>query len=73
VKLQQLEAAALTDLTTKGEWHLRMSQNGWANGDADFLLANWVASTGGINTTNKGAYRNDEADRLIQQGRSERD
>lgn len=73
VKLQQLEAAALTDVTTRGDWHLRMSQNGWANGDADFLLSNWVASTGGINTTNKGAYKNEEADRLIAQGRSERD
>ncbi|MBI2760373.1 MAG: ABC transporter substrate-binding protein [Chloroflexi bacterium] len=73
LKLQQLEAAALTDVTTKGEWHLRMSQNGWANGDADFLLSNWIASTGGINTTSNGAYKNEEADRLIAQGRSERD
>ncbi|MGH2586580.1 MAG: ABC transporter substrate-binding protein [Dehalococcoidia bacterium] len=73
VKLQQLEAAALTDVTNRGDWHLRMSQNGWANGDADFLLSSWVASTGGINTTNKGAYKNEEADRLIAQGRTERD
>src|SRR5262249_24754428 len=41
VKLQQLEAAALTDVTNKGDWHLRMAQNGWANGDADFLLASF--------------------------------
>jgi peptide/nickel transport system substrate-binding protein len=73
LKLQALEAGALTDATTRGVWQMRFAQQGWANGDPDFIFSNFVASTGSSNTTSKGGYKNPEADQLIVQGRSERD
>jgi peptide/nickel transport system substrate-binding protein len=73
LRLQQLENAALTDVVNRGEWNLRFSQLGWANGDPDFIMGNFMFSRGGANTTSKGAYRNDEVDRLVEEGRQERD
>jgi peptide/nickel transport system substrate-binding protein len=73
LKLQQLEDAALTDAVNHGEWSLRFSQLGWANGDPDFILGNFLSSQGAANTTSRGAYHNDEVDRLIAAGRQERD
>jgi peptide/nickel transport system substrate-binding protein len=73
VQIQALENAALTDATNRGEWNLRFGQQGWANGDPDFIFSAFIASTGGYNTTSKGGYKNEEADRLIAQGKTERD
>ena len=73
LRLRQLENAALTDATTRGEWNLRFSQLGWANGDPDFIMGNFLASQGGANTTSKGGYANEEVDRLVAAGRQERD
>ncbi|GIW08057.1 MAG: peptide ABC transporter substrate-binding protein [Dehalococcoidia bacterium] len=73
IRLQQLEAAALADVTNRGEWNLRFGQLGWANGDPDFILGNFLYSRGAANTTSKGGYRNEEADQLVEAGRQERD
>jgi hypothetical protein len=56
IQLQQLEDAALTDATNGGEWSLRYSQLGWANGDPDFIMGNFLFSQGGANTTGQGGY-----------------
>ena len=71
--LQQLEDAALSDVTNRGEWNLRFSQLGWANGDPDFIMGNFLHSQGPANTTSRGAYSNDEVDQLVVAGRQERD
>ena len=73
VKLQQLEDAALTDSVNRGDWNLRFSQLGWANGDPDFIMGNFLFSQRAANTTSRGAYHNAEVDRLIVAGRQERD
>lgn len=73
IRLQQLESAALTDATNRGEWDMRFSQLGWANGDPDFIMGNFMYSKGGANTTSKGGYANTEVDRLVEEGREERD
>jgi peptide/nickel transport system substrate-binding protein len=68
-----MEDGALTDATNRGEWNLRFSQLGWANGDPDFILGNFLYSQGGANTTSHGGYHNDEVDQLVVAGRQERD
>jgi peptide/nickel transport system substrate-binding protein len=73
VTLQALENAALTDVTNRGEWNLRFQQQGWANGDPDFIFANFVASTGRDQARQRGGYRNPLVDDLISQAKSERD
>jgi peptide/nickel transport system substrate-binding protein len=73
LRLQQLESAALTDAVNRGDWNLRFSQLGWANGDPDFIMGNFLYSQGGANTTSKGGYHNDEVDQLVLAGRKERD
>ncbi|MDW8252329.1 MAG: hypothetical protein RMM58_00450 [Chloroflexota bacterium] len=73
LRLQQLETAALTDVVNRGEWALRFGQLGWANGDPDFIMGNFMYSRGGANTTSRGGYRNDEVDQLVEAGRQERD
>jgi peptide/nickel transport system substrate-binding protein len=73
LRLQQLEDAALTDITNRGEWDLRFSQLGWANGDPDFIMGNFLFSQGAANTTSQGGYHNAEVDRLVADGRQERD
>ena len=73
VQIQALENAALTDAINRGEWNLRFGQQGWPNGDPDFIFSAFIASTGGYNTTSKAGYKNEEADRLIAQGKTERD
>lgn len=73
LQLQALETAALSDTVNRGEWDLRFSQQGWANGDPDFIFSAFLHSRGGYNTTNKAGYHNDEVDRLIEAGRAERD
>jgi peptide/nickel transport system substrate-binding protein len=73
LKLQQLEDAALTDAVNRGEWNLRFSQLGWANGDPDFIMGNFLFGQGAANTTSRGAYHNPEVDRLVLAGRQERD
>jgi peptide/nickel transport system substrate-binding protein len=73
VQIQALENAALTDAQNRGDWNLRFGQQGWANGDPDFIFSAFIASTGTYNTTAKSAYKNEEADRLIAQGKTERD
>jgi peptide/nickel transport system substrate-binding protein len=71
--LRQMEDAALTDATNRGEWNLRFSQLGWANGDPDFIMGNFLYSQGAANTTSHGGYHNDEVDQLVAAGRQERD
>jgi peptide/nickel transport system substrate-binding protein len=73
VKIQAMEGAALTDTTNRGEWHLRFGQQGWANGDPDFIFSRFIHSAGDYNATAKGGYKDDEADRLVVQGKQERD
>jgi peptide/nickel transport system substrate-binding protein len=73
LKLQAMENAALTDLVNRGEWQLRFTQQGWANGDPDFIFSAFLASTGSYNTTNKGGYKNAEVDQLVAAGKVERD
>jgi len=73
IRLQQLEDAALTDSVNRGEWNLRFSQLGWANGDPDFIMGNFLFSQGAANTTSRGAYHNEEVDRLVLTGRQARD
>jgi ABC-type transport system substrate-binding protein len=71
--LRQMEDAALTDATNRGEWNLRFSQLGWANGDPDFIMGNFLYSQGAANTTSHGGYHDDEVDQLVVSGRQERD
>jgi peptide/nickel transport system substrate-binding protein len=71
--LRQMEDAALTDATNRGEWSLRFSQLGWANGDPDFIMGNFLHSQGAANTTSHGGYHDDEVDQLVVSGRQERD
>src|SRR5262249_52638841 len=73
IPLQQPEDAALSDVTNRGEWNLRFSQLGWANGGPDFIKGNFPYSQGAANTTSHGAYHNDEVDQLLVAGRQERD
>jgi peptide/nickel transport system substrate-binding protein len=73
VQIQALENAALTDAQNRGDWNLRFGQQGWANGDPDFIFSAFIHSTGTYNTTSKGGYKNAEADRLIAEGKVERD
>lgn len=73
LRLQQFEGAALTDVINRGEWNLRFGQLGWANGDPDFIMGNFLASRGAANTTSRGGYRNEEVDQLVETGRQERD
>lgn len=73
VKILALEGAAVTDTVNRGEWNMRFSQLGWANGDPDFIMAGHLHSAGGYNTTSKGGYKNDEVDRLVAAGKVERD
>lgn len=73
LRLQGLERAVLDDLVNRGDWHLRFTQQGWANGDPDFIFDRFLKSTGQYNATQKGGYRSAEADGLIAAGKVERD
>jgi peptide/nickel transport system substrate-binding protein len=73
LRLQALENAALTDLTNRGEWNLRFTQQGWANGDPDFIFSAMLASTGTYNVMAKAGFKHAEADELIAAGKVERD
>ena len=73
LQIQALENAAVTDLTNRGEWHLRFAQLGWANGDPDFIFDQMLKSTGSFNATARAGYRNPEADDLVAAGKTERD
>ena len=72
LQLLSLEQAALNDRLAKGDWDLRLAQQGWANGDPDFIFANFLHSTGTYNAANKAGYRNPEVDRLVAAGKGER-
>jgi len=52
---------------------LRVSQQGWANGDPDFILNDFMRSTARYNADLKGGYQNPEVDQLIVAGKAERD
>ena len=74
LRLQAVEAAALTDIQSHGEWNLAVQNGyGWANGDPDWRMRAMLYSKGSINITKKMGYHNDEVDRLIDQGVLERD
>jgi peptide/nickel transport system substrate-binding protein len=73
ITIQSLENAAVTDLTNRGEWHLRFAQLGWANGDPDFIFDQMLKSSGSFNAAQQGGYKNSEADALVAAGRVERD
>lgn len=73
VKLQGLEAAALTDVTNRGEWNMAFSQLGWANGDPDFIFTRFMRSGAIFTGTATLGYKNAEADQLIASGKVERD
>jgi peptide/nickel transport system substrate-binding protein len=74
VQLQAVEPAVLTDMQEKGEWQLRLPNGfGWANGDPDFRFRPHLHSQGSANVTQKGGYRNESADKLIDEAVLERD
>ena len=73
LELLSLERAAERDRQTSGDWNLRFAQQGWANGDPDFLMARFLASDGLYNDGRKGGYNNPEVDRLLGEGRAQRD
>jgi peptide/nickel transport system substrate-binding protein len=73
LRLQGMENAALTDAINRGEYDLRFTSLGWVNGDPDFIFNTFMRSTAPFNTTAKGGYNNPEVDRLIAEGKVERD
>ena len=54
LELLSLEKAAEREAQTSGNWNLRFAQQGWANGDPDFLMARFLSSDG---LYNKGRKR----------------
>ena len=73
LELFSLERAAERDRQTSGDWNLRFAQQGWANGDPDFLMARFLSSDGLYNSGRKGGYSNPEVDRLLAEGQAQRD
>jgi ABC-type transport system substrate-binding protein len=73
LKILAVENAALTDATNRGEWELRFAQQGWANGDPDFIFGRMLGSNGDYNSTAKAGFKHAEADQLLAEGRLERD
>lgn len=73
LELVSLERAAERDRQESGDWNLRFAQQGWANGDPDWIMSRFLSSDGDYNIARKGGYNNPEADRLVAAGRAERD
>jgi peptide/nickel transport system substrate-binding protein len=73
VELVGLEQAAMDDRTAKGEWSMRLAQQGWANGDPDFIMANFLGAAGAYNKDRGAAYRNPEVEQLVAAGKAEAD
>ena len=73
LELISLERAAEKDRLASGDWNLSLRQQGWANGDPDFIMARFLSSDGLYNKSRKGGYSNPEVDRLLAEGQAERD
>mgnify|MGYP001078153384 FL=1 len=73
LELLSLEKAAEREAQTSGNWNLRFAQQGWANGDPDFLMARFLSSDGLYNKGRKGGYSNPDVDTLIGAGQAEQD
>ncbi|HEX2171491.1 MAG TPA: ABC transporter substrate-binding protein, partial [Dehalococcoidia bacterium] len=71
--LVSLEQAAANDRVAAGDWNLRLAQQGWANGDPDFIFTNLMRSNGTYNAANQAGCNDPEVDRLIDAGKAERD
>ncbi len=73
LKLVPLERAAERERVASGDWNIRITQQAWANGDPDFVMANFLSSTGSFNSARKGGYSNPEVDQLVAAGKAEPD
>ena len=73
LELVSLERAAERDRQESGDWNLRFAQQGWANGDPDWIMSRFLASDGNYNVSRKGGYSNPEVDELVAAGQAEED
>ncbi|MBV8084133.1 MAG: ABC transporter substrate-binding protein [Chloroflexi bacterium] len=73
VSLVSVDQAAVNQRTANGDWNLRIAQQGWANGDPDFIFRTFMRSDGAANAGNKSGYSSAQADRLIDAGQAEAD
>ena len=67
IELKQLEAAALTDARTQGDYNLSLTNNCWASGDPNYILRRLTSAKAAIHASQNGGYNNPEVDALLDQ------
>jgi peptide/nickel transport system substrate-binding protein len=73
LSLTTVDQAAVNQRIATGDWGLRFAQQGWPNGDPDFIFRTFMRSDGTANGTYKAGYKDAQVDQLIDAGQAEPD